>query len=38
MSFTSDSAKLELAEGTHAATEVKLIPTAKIKAAEEKLP
>ncbi len=36
--FTSDAGKLELAEGAHAATEIKLIPIAKIKAAEEKLP
>jgi len=36
--FTGEATKLELAEGGHSATEVKLIPSAKIKAAEEKLP
>ncbi len=36
--FTSDATKLELAEGAHSATEVKVVSAAKIKAAEEKLP
>jgi protocatechuate 3,4-dioxygenase beta subunit len=36
--LTSEATKLELAEGAHSAAEVKLVPTAKIKAAEEKLP
>ncbi len=36
--LTTEATKIELAEGAHSAIEVKLIPTAKIKAAEEKLP
>jgi hypothetical protein len=36
--FTSEATKIELADGASSAIEIKLIPTAKIKAAEEKLP
>ncbi|MEP6963833.1 MAG: hypothetical protein ABI995_17285, partial [Acidobacteriota bacterium] len=36
--LNSEAVKLDLAEGSHAATEAKLIPVTKIKAAEEKLP
>jgi hypothetical protein len=36
--LNSDAEKVELKEGGHAAAQVKVIPVAKIKAAEEKLP
>lgn len=36
--MTGDAAKLEIAEGAHSSAQVKVIPLAKIKTAEEKLP